>query len=913
MTKYTVRKEPFYVQLGSENYPIPVTDEKGTFHMLASDAGIIYFPSWRQPKLDAKLGTSISVQEQVYGDLIRKYPSTSMIPLLKAELERRDPNRSDPATRSYVSGLRGSPAVGKSFMFKLLGSLTHPRGAYLFDCKGVDMGSLFRELVFDVSAAVAETNAIDAKILKGNREGAKYGLKPENLGLLKAVCGDALLEETQGDRTVISIDWKAVELRDEKGRPAETLEEQERLSKKFQEILRQVCLSEGIAATENIAKIGLVERDGIAIRACDPNSADYGRPIMLEDPDQSKPGTLRKLDEWLPVLTGAEQECMATGAGGRTVDISRRNFPASFHVSITMNQAIEGMGSNTLDGPTLSRLALLIEDAPDATKNDWADRFCQEMTGLAARQLYNAEKAYRDKTEDFVEDLQAYRELGMTLEQKRNLKAHHQEQLQNIRKIGNIRVLAENMGSCAAQIALMLDPKSSYYRDDPNKSLSSEYEAYLTEQAKQFTLRAVSNMMRSAASVPAQHAPATTFRKLSERVKSSSHDGTINPSHRITLATRLGMRGDNLDKYWAQLLEQLFIPKYCATLHIRRDEPEKIHALAKQIAANHQIGVGRSNSNPPTTLADLYNLDAKELPGFRAEAAREKFIQHLRLLNPKLQLPQDPERLVSLEAMELALQHIEETALDVTKDSAAISVPNTDVNTLGSQPWRKIIVKDSIPADPDSEQAFHAPSKHLLPRDTLLTALTVPEVAKIILPGLWNTALRDTLSINGDAGNMATGKDAHFAVTSVTLRHADKMEVLYIIHDKKLDETIIVGSKINEQLQASLKEAKVHYFDAGAKNTAEKINEVMKKMLAGHSKPASVIGSMIVAFSYRSAQTENTRELFKLSMGEVLTRPEMRQCEIPTYVTNAGSREEISHMQKLLAEEEKKQSKRAKA
>lgn len=891
----TPQKEPYYVQIGSEEYPLPMRDSEGKAYPMASGEQVVYVPSWRQPKPVAPGSQdTVSIQHQVFGDVLRQLPTTSMLPLFKQELERRDPNRTDQRSRSFVSGLRGSPAVGKSFMYKLLGKMTHPRGAYVFDCKGVDMGTLFRELVFDISPAVAETNAIDAKILRGNRQGAEHGLKAENLLMLKSVCGEAFHEEELEGKKVISIDWPAVQIRNEAGLPPETHDEQERLAKKFQEVLRQICMSEGIHASENIAKIGLIERDGIAIRACDPNSPDFGRPVMLEDPDQSKAGSMRKLDEWLPVLTGAETSCAVTGAGGRNVLIDRRQFTPSFHVSVTQNQAIAGTGSQHMDSPTMSRLSLLMDTAPDATKHDWVDRICQQLTGVSAYQVYSAVEDLQ-KDEKLLKDvLLHYRKMGLSKSQVRDLHALDAEQIQNIKNIKKTITLAEHLGEFFDKFALLVNPKSKYHREN-NTNLSPEYEEYLMDKAAEINLRAVTNLFNNASTVAvgSKKKAKPDFRKVMESNKQEAHDGQILDAHRISLEDRLGDRGDRLEAYVMELVKKTLVPADAQMRGIDPDEAKQLHAVAVKIATNCHLGVGRVAGAVP----ELYNLDVSKEPGFRSVHLRDAMVQLLKTQNPTLKLPKDADKLISVAAMERALQALEDAKLHTSQSVTGAVVSNTDPDSFGHMPFKPVMLKDTIPEE-GQDEPFHPPAAQLASRDALLVALAIPAAAQKILPSLWNKAISTILEEENEAARIAQNDPSTaFAVTTLMTACEGRAQPVHIIRDKQKDSAIIVGGKLDEKISKMLQGNNITYLDYTAKNAEADIDKAVGAMLQGRSDATAMNGHLKMAFLLRNGKEDECEKNCKRGLGDLMSKPKEIRPSIPIYVTSAENLESLKHLQ----------------
>ena len=177
------------VYFGLEETPIPAGYNKnGEFETLASEDSALEFKTLRSDVEDIPVG------ERLYFEMMRNLPSRSVLPYFVNELSRGDSNRTDHDQQSYISGFIGAPSIGKSFAYKTLGKMTHPKGALMLNCKDVDMGSIFCETVFDTSAADAEKAGIDAKIMLGNKN-PEQGLKLESIELLRNALGKAFSEE----------------------------------------------------------------------------------------------------------------------------------------------------------------------------------------------------------------------------------------------------------------------------------------------------------------------------------------------------------------------------------------------------------------------------------------------------------------------------------------------------------------------------------------------------------------------------------------------------------------------------------------------------------------------------------------------------------------------------------------------
>jgi hypothetical protein len=447
-------------------------NDKGMMSALASEAQKIIFHTSHEDQ--SRSGSSkivsdsdrITVQDRAYTQLMHLLPTRSMLPYLRDELVERDPTRVNWTNHSYLSGYEGAPSIGKSFMIKTLGKLSHPKGALYLHCRGVDLGTAFCETVFDTSSANKEKAALDAKIRQGNIN-SKNGLNQRSLEILKHALGDAYSEEKRGTHTVVNIDWNGIKV---KGR---NVQEQEFEAQSLRETLKQVCKAEGIAVTSDLGSIGITTRDGIAIRAADPNSPDYGRPILLDEFNLAEEGTETKLTEFFAMLSDSKVDKLeVTGGQNRSFTFYRNSLPPTYRVNFTSNQDTAKTRRNSLDAALMSRfgIELDVKTVPDPSLQDFADRIAQALTGVPLAQIYySAQEQFDKNPELFTKILTEYRKGEYPeYDEKGNLtRVRHaltdnekalipEEELLNIRNAKKILQMSEQLAEFFGGLSLRL-------------------------------------------------------------------------------------------------------------------------------------------------------------------------------------------------------------------------------------------------------------------------------------------------------------------------------------------------------------------------------------------------------------------------------------------------------------------------
>ncbi len=581
------------VMLGTEAMPIPVWDlQTGMTGALAGPGSSIAFHTLHETVED----------KAIYADLMRNLPSRSMLPHLIHELTERDPGRVDWEKHSFLCGYMGPPSIGKSYMLKTVGRLVHPKGCLYLNCKDMDMGMIFCETVFDTGAANREKAAIDARILQGNKGGK--GLSPDSVEMLRHALGEAFVEQTNGAKTDISIDWNGIRVK------GDTTDEQNYQKQVIREAIGQVCRNEGIVITSDLGQIGITTRDGIAIRAADPKSADYGRPVLLDEINRAKPGTLQKLYEFFAMLSDPRvEQFQVTGGENRAFTFRRKDLPVSYRMNFTGNPSTKGMGSADMDRPLISRfgMELDIRTVPDPAMHDYADRISQAMTGVPLTQIYYSARDYFDEDQQrLVDTAMQYRTAGLSPAEVARIPA---EEFVNIKEAKKVIRVSEQLAEFFAALKHVFNPESQLYRGS-KISLSQEYENYL--QSVEIDLRLVTKLLEKASVVTPE---VIEPKKLSYKDAFSTAAGKTKASP-IDTETRMKDRGDRLEKYVIQWLHQALIPADAQTRNIRTEECQRVLQMAKNLAGDCGIGevtLKEGEKGGLKRIGELYNY-TKKLP-----------------------------------------------------------------------------------------------------------------------------------------------------------------------------------------------------------------------------------------------------------------------------------------------------------
>ncbi len=808
------------IKFGGPATPIPTYDPKtGHVGALCSYRSEINFVTFRD---DISRSGSMQIQgdddritanEALYADLIRNLPSRQMLPHLIHELTERDPTRTDWNKRSMVCRYEGPPSIGKSFLIKALGKLTHPKGVLYLNCKDVDMGVLFCETVFDTSAANTEKAAIDARVLQGNA-GSEGGLKPESRILLKQILGSAYIEDELGDSVLTSIDWNGIQVK------GNSIEEQAYQEQVVREAIKQVCELEGIRTNSGLSQIGITTRDGMAVRAADPTSADYCRPILLDELMRCKHGTDQKLFEWVAMLSDPLVDYVEVIAGkNRHVRLYRRDLPATYRVNITDNPNVRGMGSASMSKPLKSRLGFELDDriVPDPGLPDYADRIAQFLTGFGALQVYYAGKEFFDAHPSSLRQLATnYLRAGKT---DAAISRISNEDLTNIENIESVIELSEQLGRFFADLKPMFNPNSTFHQQQ-GTSVSHAYEDYLS--SVEIDLRLVTKLLEKAltdAPIPSSPAKAnfsSAFQFGIDSGKSAKAEPAPN-------------RGLRLENYIVGWLERVFVPADADLRGINKDECKKLLDIALKAAANCGIGdpeLREADKGDVKRICDLYDFNPYAGPMGTLLVVRDIVVGKVREQYAELQeandqlpnLPEDNEKILSTLELEQALDHVARLEnISRANQPSSIVLPNFNPDDFMASPFSACIVNDTA-------QAGAGMTDTPIDKDALLIGLAHPKLRDQSVAALFSKTLVSRADLaQSDPAIQVSAKqsDTGFGLTSCKVLNGDTEETLHLFSAKD-GALLVVGGQINEMTANLLRACRVTYAERGSAN-AERV------------------------------------------------------------------------------------------
>ncbi len=859
------------VNMGTKSRPLPTwnrTEHKGGALMSAKGQISLYT---QRSDMD-----NIDIGERLYAELMRNYPSRNMIENLIHELKARDPNRTDWKKNSFVSGNVGGPGVGKSFLFKLIGDLVHPQGALYLNCKGTDMGSIFSETVFDTSGAMEEKSAIDARIIQHN-QGINF-LKPDSINTLKSALGDIVKAKEIDGKEVISIDWGNLKV------SGSTSTEQEYQAQVVSQCLRQICSNEDIAIKEGGLSIGITTRDGIAIRALDKNSADYGRPILLDElnADEDGEGSQEKLFEFIAFLSDPKVKTITlTGGQNRQITINRDDIPSTFRFNFTANPNAEGMNRGGFDRALMSRFGaqLDIRTVPDSDELDYADRIAGYLTGAPLMQIYatgrqnNGQNIFDDKPEILVAAANNIREKALTPSEKKHLNdSNGREEAQNIEIAGRVIKMSTQLASFFDRLGDLLNPESNLYQSS-DIDISTEYGNYLNEV--QVDARLVTKLIEKASSI----APIAETENL-EDIANAFAGGFAEKDNPIEakLEDSLGNRGKRLEDFILEWLKEVIIPADAKTRGIDVKECNIILNLALKEAADNGIG-SRDHQDgfrgQVTPIHKLFNIDRFKNIREQMRIVRDVMLNNLKVKLDSLrnddpsvpELPENKDEIVSISEWE----NFSDKALELAnEDKELLSVCHPDLEHMAENPFGQGYLLDTINLTKNPDIEF----KDLIERDGLLSTLATPKFKEITLSRIW-----EQIVTNNSETTDSDSIEEMLTVTSLLVQKNGNPDIMHIIRDE--DNTILVsGPNNDDDFKELLKRQNITYIDYTDSSAAELLDTALDESCKGD------IDELKSSFLMRNGLEEDREKYMDMSIGELITDVKNIPPIAPVYVTS---------------------------
>lgn len=752
--------------------------------------------------------------DYVYGELMRNLPTRSMLPYFRDVLINNDPNRTPAQSKSYVQCFLGAPSVGKSFMFKQMGKLTHQDGCLFKNCTDIDAGSLFYETVFDSSSAQKEKDAIDAKILQGNIDPQKE-LSENSRRILKDVLGpEVYSEENRNGKLIVAIDWNAIKSK---------TQDPEREVRVLNQMIKQVCSDEGIVFDSSAAGVGITTIDGPIIRALkDPNHPDYGRPVLVDEWNRCKPGTDEKLLEFISFLSDEKvSEITLPGGGGKEYTFNRHDIPEGFMLYATGNKNREGMGfAHSLSKPQISRLGheLDVKTVPDPTVTDFTDRIMQCMTGVPVGQIFAADSKCEKDGKYFVRVLEYIRKVGLTKEQIERIPM---KEMLNIQHVDRVIDVAQSLATVLHAMYRVINDITS-----EDSTFNEKYKSYLKEEAV-IDFRYISKFLSKAEVVRPKpnNVVSGGFNAIFEAKnnKSSQQRDTakFDPTYQALME-----RGTNLESCLEDAIYNIFLPVDMESMGLtskERTEVKDAYNKILNVAKNENFGFA-SGEKSSQTVGAKYNLKDIDLPMLKYRKIKNIIAASIRRTYPDL-----PDFDTSL----ISDSQVEKMARKVAEHQEKIVLLNNDLDQLPDELIQGADLKEHslFGQDDDCDRS------QLVDLHQFLESFQVKEMYEKNINVLWSNCdlkdLKESSQISESVYNIMSGRNqSPIRTTILELGNDEEAIPVYALFRNTQPQCtmFIINAQVDRNLKSELEENGVFVVDKETdKETGKKYFEILSK------------------------------------------------------------------------------------
>lgn len=781
------------IYFGTESYPLIDFDYEGNLGARSDDSQPIQF----ETNLNAP--ENIDLNDYAYGLYIRNMPSRSLLNATNSEMDRRN-QLNDPELRTYASGFLGAPGTGKTFFFNNLGRIMHKKGALMVDCSDKDLKTLFENPSFDTQAANREKAAIDAKIRMHNM-GISDSISEKSLSLLKKIVGSAWIEDNDGH---ITIDWTAIQFA---GNDMAAYEHQVEV---FQNVLKEICKAEGIDVSNNAMNIGITMQDGELFRVFDPQSPDYGRPVILDELNRAKYGTMDNLYGLLNFLNSPNMKTFRIkGANGREITIDKQNMPKTFYLNFTGNQAIEGMGSQLFNNPFLSRMpeGFALKTIPDTKPADLADMISSYLMGVPGTLLseaFNVDFQNQQGTTSFIDFLKHARTIGLTEKQRQEIP---EWQLRNIENAVQIIPLSFKMGRFFYEIKELIHQRGDYQKIAEEISIEPEYEAYLKQKTVDF--RTIPHFFIEADIIKG------TVSKVKLPKLGAKSDLQTNTPSQLTANERYATRGNRLQTVMKEWIYQTFKPADMGVRKIEENMAEKMYQKALQIAYQNNIlpQPNKEAKSASALISSLYNIQIRD-SGIYYQNLQSLIVNTLRQIHPDIHADEKDEDILPLSVVNATIQSLasEEniSPLKAAYEAHNLLIINEDVDEIGTQ-----MITPGILIEDQSGPSISA--------NNFLLSLSLPEISSKNLENIFQGSFFTNLSEEYQSlVDYKTPGDHKFGFFK-TINAQKEPSYILAFYNKREDNLIVVGDEVLPAVQKAFSHPNRTYID----RTKTDINKIV--------------------------------------------------------------------------------------
>lgn len=757
---------------------------------------------------------------EVMGLIYRLLPTPSMLPLYYETLQLLQVEN-DRRIQFYV-GKHGS---GKSFLGRLVGDLLHEEGPITINCADRDLNELLFETVLDVGANPNLYSKINERLQKGQ-------LNQASVNALRDVVGDAFtikdgkpwidFEQVGATRLERVVDEDGLVETEAVFNGAKTQE--------VVDILLRIAQVEGL--TDGAAFMPIKTQLGLL-----PRVWNEGRVVHLEEYNKCKEGSDTCLHPVLQVFNGENLKCRVYGSGGMSFAFDNRERGPCFFCYLDGNMQADGVATHTLSASANDRI--LPNIIQDMIQDDWQHRWCQMLTGLPVKILYESKKdQWSANPESFTRFLHMIRGLGGV-----SVPDEHKHYIDRWEDVLDATEIISRYNHAYDE---MTNPDSQAFRE-------GKYPELFTEVDEEFYNMAGGSMRRN-----------IYYFKMAML----GRPGTKQPYQ---------SQGYDMSQDWSKPPE---LNPNRAEYHPEEKLGTNIVEIFYRDMVRLTLGVGKVNlymrlkvlfesfrmMRPPLSegmkaggvyLEDLLNGAPQ---GSNSNLKIQEILcEQLRAAFPNTPLSKDNNHIVTLDTIAKGIDKAAKTQLPGPTDPrqkfllAQNYAPLVSVDNM----FAAVALIDST--NLGNGHAIQVKDEDFIGQDHLLASLGMPKFGSSSIRSLWNDSLilsvDSPLARQDEALQISCGTSGSgLAFTTLVVGKSDGgkggLFPVHILRDARKDQTLVIGESIPERLREFLKEAKIEFVDRHEGNARTRIQTFLNRLLI--QAPPETERLLVASFFHRN-------------------------------------------------------------
>ncbi len=757
---------------------------------------------------------------EVMGMLYRLLPTPSMLPLyyetlqlLQVENERR--------IQFYI-GKHGS---GKSFLGRLVGDLLDPEGPITINCADRDLNELLFETVLDVGANPDLYSKINDRLKAGT-------LNQASVNAIKDVVGNAYTEKDGfpyvNFERVGATSLQGVE--DEDGMVHTEAIFNGAKTSEVVDVLLQVSQIEGLGKEASFmpikTQLGLI-----------PRVWQDGRVVHLEEYNKCKEGSDTCLHPVLQVFNGENMKCRVYGSGGMNFSFDNRERGPAFFCYLDGNMQADGVATHTLSASANDRI--LPNIIQDMIQDDWQHRWCQMLTGMPIKILYESKRdQWEADPESFTKFCHMIRGLGGV-----SVPDAHRHYIDRWEDVLDATEIISKYNNLYDQ---MTNPDSQAFREGQFPELFSEVDEEFYNMAGGSMRRNIyyfkMAMLGRPGTRPSYESQGYDLTEdwTNPPALSPDREGYV-PEERL---------GTNLVEIFHRDMVRLTLGVGKTNLYMRLKVAfESLRMMRPPLTEGIKTdGVYLEDLLNGAPAGKNSNLKVQEI-----------MCTQLRAQFPKTPFSKDDAHIVTTDQVAKGIDKAAKTALPESNDSRQqfVRVHNYSPLVSVENMFGPVALLESARLM-DGRQLAMKPEDHI-GQDHLIAALGLPKLGPANIAALWSSALMNgvdsPLAQYDEALQMSSNTSpTGFGISTLLVAKQDGdasgQFPLHIVRDGRKDQTLVVGEHCSDFLKEFLKEAKIEFVDRGEGNARTKVQTFLNRMLIQAAPETEKL--LVAAFFHRN-------------------------------------------------------------